>query len=713
MAGSDTELIVDATRSEVKRWGGESPGYLHLAVVLARRWPTEFDEEFGDEGLRPIEKRLGDAEFIGDEAGVREVLDAGSHVEILAKLKELISAAPDGPSVVLTKGASPAVVPTTGGGSGAAGAVEDVAGTDSAEQDAGVADGTPAGGSAVEHGGTASSSVPEGEKPARDREQILGLAKRVKAEAIVGREAEHREVAALLLAESAGPIVVTGERGSGRTSFIRGLPLVLEAAGIDLAVFEVPQDQDLSPDDLYRLLRQAPEDSVIVVDDLDRRAMLRDQHPLVEMLRALRGASDCTKARVVVLLEQSSIGRFETYVADFGHLVPLRTLDETSAKSAIDRAVEQVTARYEGVTPDAELLVAVAAPPARTEKVVHPGLAARRLDLALARAAVEGRDTATMLDLHRDGSAPALRSRVEEMSAVMKARVKGQDSAIEAVTRRLALTRSNLDLRPERPNGVFLFVGPTGVGKTELAREIARVEYGGEDALIRLDMSEYSDSWGVSRLTGPMPGYVGSDTPDDWLTTKVANLPRCVVLLDEIEKAHPVVWNVFLQVFDAGRLSDSRGVTADFRDAVVVMTSNIGVRESNSKPIGFGVSAGAERSRALALDALKDTMPPELLNRIDEVAQFEALSPESITEIARVEVDGAVAMLASRGWTVTVDDDVIEWLATTGYDPAYGARHLQRNIERRLLGELVRFSERGVSSVRASVRDGEVVISEA
>jgi MoxR-like ATPase len=715
VADSDTELIVDATRSEVKRWGGESPGYLHLAVVLARRWPTEFDEEFGDEGLRPIEKRLGDAEFIGDEAGVREVLNAGSHVEILAKLNELLSAAPesdsegesDGPSVVLTKGVSPAVVPTSGttsdgaSNSSAGGGAPETDATAAAESDGDPGDRAPS-----------ASSVPEGEKPARDREQILGLAKRVQGEPIVGREAEHREVAALLLADSAGPIVVTGERGSGRTSFIRGLPPVLEAAGIDLAVFEVPQDQDLSPDDLYRLLRQAPEVSVIVVDDLDRRAMLRDQHPLVEMLRALRGASDCTKARVVVLLEQSSIGRFETYVADFGHLVPLRTLDETSAKAAIDRAVEQVTARYKGVTPDAELLVAVAAPPARTEKVAHPGLAARRLDLALARATVEGRGTATMLDLHRDGSAPALRSRVEEMQAVMKARVKGQDAAIEAVTRRLALTRSNLDLRPERPNGVFLFVGPTGVGKTELAREIARVEYGGEDALIRLDMSEYSDSWGVSRLTGPMPGYVGSDTPDDWLTTKVANLPRCVVLLDEIEKAHPVVWNVFLQVFDAGRLSDSRGVTADFRDAVVVMTSNIGVRESNSKPIGFGVSAGAERSRALALDALKDTMPPELLNRIDEVAQFEALSPESITEIARVEVDGAVAMLASRGWTVTVDDDVIEWLATTGYDPVYGARHLQRNIERRLLGELVRFSERGVSTVRASVHDGEVVISE-
>ena len=144
MAGSDTELIVDATRSEVKRWGGESPGYLHLAVVLARRWPTEFDEEFGDEGLRPIEKRLGDAEFIGDEAGVREVLDAGSHVEILAKLKELISAAPDGPSVVLTKGASPAVVPTTGGGSGAAGGC--------------TADGCAAGGRAAAGRGAAGST---------------------------------------------------------------------------------------------------------------------------------------------------------------------------------------------------------------------------------------------------------------------------------------------------------------------------------------------------------------------------------------------------------------------------------------------------------------------------------------------------------------------------------------------------------------------------
>ncbi|GED95962.1 AAA family ATPase [Gordonia crocea] len=688
MDSGEVESLVEASRSEVKRWGGDAPGYLHLAAVLDRRWSVEFREAFGEDGIAAVEERLGNAVYVGDESDVRELLSSGSRAEILAKLRELVDAAPvtDDP-VVLTKNRPAEATPADGG-----------------EVAAAAGGPTPT---------AADGSIPESEKPAQDREQILGLATRVAGERIQGREAEHREVAALLLAESAGPIIVTGERGSGRTSFIHGLPPVLADAGVGLTVFGVPRGQEVSPEDLYRLLRQAPDDSVIVVDDLDQRAMLRDQLPMVEMLRALRGASESTKARVIVVLEQASLGRFESYVTDFGHIVALPTMTDDAGEAAIKRAVDKIAARYEKVRPDDELMSAVSAPPARTEKFAHPGLAARRLDIALARAAIEGRDTATIVDLHRDGSVPALRRKVEEMSTAMKSRVKGQDTAIEAVTRRLALTRSNLDLRPERPNGVFLFVGPTGVGKTELAREIARVEYGGEDALIRLDMSEYSDSWGVSRLTGPMPGYVGSDSPDDWLTTKVANRPRCVVLLDEIEKAHPVVWNVFLQVFDAGRLSDSRGVTADFRDAVVVMTSNIGVREANSKPLGFGAAAGVERSRELALGALKDTMPPELLNRIDEVAQFEELSLAAITEIARDEVDRAIDMLASRGWTVGVDDEVIDWLATTGYDPAYGARHLQRNIERRLLSDLVTFSEKGVSTVRVQVRDSDIVISEA
>jgi ATP-dependent Clp protease ATP-binding subunit ClpA len=248
-------------------------------------------------------------------------------------------------------------------------------------------------------------------------------------------------------------------------------------------------------------------------------------------------------------------------------------------------------------------------------------------------------------------------------------------------------------------------IGPTGVGKTQLAKELAAAEYGGHDRMIRLDMSEYSHDWAISRIAGPAPGYVGSTEPESWLTTKVAAMPRCLILLDEIEKAHPRVWNLFLQVFDAGRLTDGRGTTADFAETVIVMTSNLGIQEAKSRTIGFGESVGqVDETRLLA--AVKDRMAPELLGRVDQIIVFKALGLDAIEEIARTELTAVLTRLAAAGWAVTLAPDVAPWLARTGYDPAFGARHLQRNLERELLSQL---ADAPTRSLRIEVADDRLV----
>jgi ATP-dependent Clp protease ATP-binding subunit ClpA len=223
-------------------------------------------------------------------------------------------------------------------------------------------------------------------------------------------------------------------------------------------------------------------------------------------------------------------------------------------------------------------------------------------------------------------------------------------------------------------------------------------------------MSEYAHDWAVSRLVGPMPGYVGSTEPETWLTTRIAQMPECVLLLDEIEKAHPTVWNTFLQVFDAGRLTDSRGTIADFSSAVIVMTSNIGAAGASAPPLGFATTDGGVK---LAVErvtrAVKEVMAPELVNRIDEIVVFDPLSIEAIQELAARELARVRHRLAELGWLVHYTDEVVEYLVKTGYDPAYGARHLQRNIERMFLGLIAESQSRRVS---ISLADGELVLGQ-
>jgi ATP-dependent Clp protease ATP-binding subunit ClpA len=354
-----------------------------------------------------------------------------------------------------------------------------------------------------------------------------------------------------------------------------------------------------------------------------------------------------------------------------------------------------------------EIVSTAAAIAPRLTGHVQPGLGISTIDSACVRARMRRSAEVEVQDLRGDIVVNTTLDH-ERLAGDLAGSVIGQDHVVATVASRLALTHAGLDVRPERPNGVFLFVGPTGVGKTEMARAVSRSLFGSVERMIRLDMSEYAHDWAISRLIGPMPGYVGSTEPASWLTTRIAKQPACVLLLDEVEKAHPAVWNTFLQAFDAGRLTDSRGEVADFSEVVVIMTSNLGARAYRGRtPIGFR-DAGAHDDTidAEVAHEIRAALSPELINRLDDILYFRPLSREAIRTIAAMLIDAQVQRTAAMGYALDVGDEVIDFIAETGYDPAFGARHLQRNLERKLLAPLA--LAQGQRSFRAELHDGGV-----
>jgi len=277
-------------------------------------------------------------------------------------------------------------------------------------------------------------------------------------------------------------------------------------------------------------------------------------------------------------------------------------------------------------------------------------------------------------------------------------RVVGQDEAIEAVANALRRSRAGLQ-DPDKPIGTFLFLGPTGVGKTELARALAEFMFDTQDAMIRIDMSEYMEKHSVSRLVGAPPGYVGYEEGGQ-LTEAVRRRPYSVVLLDEIEKAHPDVFNTLLQVMDDGRLTDGQGRTVDFKNTVLIMTSNIPV--------------GAELSDPELRSALLQYFKPEFVNRLDDIVRFQALTREQISEIVDLQVARVVERVAERGVQLTLSEQARELLGNMGYDPTYGARPLRRVIQKQLVDRLATALLRGEvhagESVSVDVADGELVL---
>ena len=271
------------------------------------------------------------------------------------------------------------------------------------------------------------------------------------------------------------------------------------------------------------------------------------------------------------------------------------------------------------------------------------------------------------------------------MEDVLAGRVVGQRAAVEAVSDAVRRSRAGI-ADPNRPIGSFLFLGPTGVGKTELAKSLAEFLFDDESAMVRIDMSEYGEKHSVARLVGAPPGYVGYDAGGQ-LTEAVRRRPYSLVLFDEVEKAHPDVFDVLLQVLDEGRLTDGQGRTVDFRNTVIILTSNLGAGGTHEE----------------IMEAVKRAFKPEFINRLDDVVVFDPLTQEQLVGIVDIQLAALAERLASRRLTLQVSDAAKSWLAERGYDPAYGARPLRRLIQQAIGDQLAK------KLLSGEIRDGDPV----
>ena len=275
--------------------------------------------------------------------------------------------------------------------------------------------------------------------------------------------------------------------------------------------------------------------------------------------------------------------------------------------------------------------------------------------------------------------------RLAKMEDILHLRVIGQDEAVKAVAK--AIRRGRVGLKdPKRPVGSFIFLGPTGVGKTELSKALAEALFGDENAMIRIDMSEYMEKFSVSRLVGSPPGYVGYEEGGQ-LTEKVRRKPYSIVLFDEIEKAHPDVFNILLQILEDGRLTDSQGRVVDFKNTVIIMTSNVGARLiTEPKRVGFA-AGGSEKAKNYeemknnVMGELKKTFRPEFLNRVDDIIVFHPLEEEHLKEIVGLMINSLAKRLKQNNITLNVSDSAKAFLAKKGFDQVYGARPLRRSIQ--------------------------------
>ena len=448
-------------------------------------------------------------------------------------------------------------------------------------------------------------------------------------------------------------------------------------------------------DEAAARLRMAVDSKPEEIDELDRRIVqLRIER------EALKKETDpASRDRLGRLekelseLEQQSAELTATWRAEKEKLNSARTLKEQLEQARIE--LEQAQRRGDwtragelayGVIRDLEMKLKDAE--AESERrMLEEAVTAEHI------AAVVSRWTGIPVDKMLEGE----REKLLNMEDALRRRVVGQDEAIRAVSQAVRRARAGLQ-DPNRPLGSFLFLGPTGVGKTELTKALASFLFDDEAAMTRIDMSEFMEKHSVARLIGAPPGYVGYEEGGS-LTEAVRRRPYQVILFDEVEKAHPDVFNVLLQVLDDGRLTDGQGRTVDFRNALIVLTSNLGSEFLASLPEGEDV----DTVRGQVMDAVRAAFRPEFLNRLDEILIFRRLSRDDMTGIVDIQLARLRKLLEDRKIVLDVDDEAKRWLANAGYDPVYGARPLKRAVQRELQNPLAEMILRG------EVRDGDTV----
>ncbi len=433
-------------------------------------------------------------------------------------------------------------------------------------------------------------------------------------------------------------------------------------------------------DEAASRLRMEVDSKPEVLDELDRRIIQLK----IEREALKKETDDASKERLAKLdgeideLENRSADQTEIWQSEKEKLAGAQRIKEQLDQARNELEIAQREGALEragelayGVVPDLERRLRDA------EAIGNDGVLKEEVTDADI-AAVVGRWTGVPVEKMLEGE----RDKLLRMEDVIGGRVIGQREAIGAVSNAVRRARAGLQ-DPNRPLGSFLFLGPTGVGKTELSKALAEFLFDDESAMVRIDMSEFMEKHAVARLIGAPPGYVGYEEGGS-LTEAVRRRPYQVILFDEVEKAHPDVFNVLLQVLDDGRLTDGQGRTVDFRNTLIIMTSNLGSEVLAEQP--DGEDSGAVRELVMA--AVRSAFRPEFLNRLDEILLFHRLTREQMTGIVDIQLDRLRHLLADRGIGLTVDADALTWLADAGYDPAYGARPLKRVIQRQLQNPL-------------------------
>ncbi|MBE6910555.1 MAG: ATP-dependent Clp protease ATP-binding subunit [Ruminococcaceae bacterium] len=574
---------------------------------------------------------------------------------------------------------------------------------------------------------------------------LTRLAREGRLDPVIGREREIERTIRILTRRTKNNPALIGEPGVGKTAVAEGLAQRIAAADVppelagrrllslDLTAMVAGTKYRGEFEERIRgVIDEVRRDSgvILFIDELHNIVGAGSAEGAVDAANILKPALGRGELRVVGATTLAEYRRYVEKDAALERRFQPVYVEEPTPEACV-RILRGLRPRYEAhhrlTITDAALDAAVALSRRYIGGRFLPDKAVDLMDEAASRVrlrgegvSVTGEDVADVVSDWMGIPVACLTAdesrRLLALEQTLRRRVVGQDEAVRAVAR--AVRRARVGIRePGRPVGSFLFLGPTGVGKTELCKALAEALFGDENALLRFDMSEYMERHAVSRLVGAPPGYVGYDEGGQ-LTEKVRRRPYSVVLFDEIEKAHEDVWNLLLQILDEGVLTDAQGRRADFRNAVVVMTGNVGADSAAARgcALGFvrGEGAEDERLRDAVTDELRRTFRPEFLNRIDETVIFRRLSGDDVAEIARRMLSGTGERAAALGVTLDADDGAVRKLAEAGFDPQYGARPLRRlirsQIEDVLAERLLAGTLRSGARATVTVEDGRLAV---